>query len=127
MGTSNNNSNINTFTFSKNGNGYRIKSNGRNSLYLSNSNGTLLGSNKSNATTFYLFPVTRKEGSRVYSTFADLTRIDPETAVVSDVHTIARNDFINIVVTVSYNENSGEFMFEVKDWNGPVNGEIEYN
>ena len=63
----------------------------------------------------------------MYSAPADLTRIDPETAVVSDVHTIARNDFINIVVTVSYNENSGEFMFKVKDWNGPVNGEIEYN
>ena len=63
----------------------------------------------------------------MYSAPAKLTRIDPETAVVSDVHTIARNDFINIVVTVSYNENSGEFKFEVKDWNGPVNGEIEYN
>ncbi len=121
-------SNSNTFTFSSNGSGYRIKSNGSNSLYLRNDSGTLLGNIKSNrATTFYLFPVTRKEGSRVYSTPANLTRIDPETAVVSDVHTIARNDFINIVVTVSYNENSGEFMFEVKDWNGPVNGEIEYN
>lgn len=121
-------SNSNTFTFSSNGSGYRIKSNGSNSLYLRNDSGTLLGNSRSNrATTFYLFPVTRKEGSRVYSTPANLTRIDPETAVVSDVHTIARNDFINIVVTVSYNENSGEFMFEVKDWNGPFNGEIEYN
>ena len=63
----------------------------------------------------------------MYSAPAKLTRIDPETAVVSDVHTIARNDFINIVVTVSYNENSGEFKFEVNNWNGPVNGEIEYN
>ena len=117
----------NTFTFSKNGRGYRIQSNGYNYLYLRNNDGTLLGDSKSNATTFYLFPVKRKEGSRVYSAPAPLTRIDPETAVVSDVHTIARNDFINIVVTVSYNENSGEFMFEVKDWNGPVNGEIEYN
>lgn len=123
-------SNSNTFTFSRFSSkerNYRIKSNGRDSLYLSNNNGTLLGSSKNDATTFYLFPVTRKEGSRVYSTPANLTRIDPETAVVSDVHTIARNDFINIVVTVSYNENSGKFMFEVKDWNGPVNGEIEYN
>ena len=119
----------NTFKFSEKDGGYRIQSNGDDSRYLRNSNGTLLGSNKSNATTFYLFPVTREEiiGSRVYSAPADLTRIDPETAVVSDVHTIARNDFINIVVTVSYNENSGKFMFEVKDWNGPVNGEIEYN
>lgn len=127
LGTSNNNSNINTFTFSKNGSGYRIQSNGNNKRYLRDNNGTLLGSSKNDATTFYLFPVSRKEGPRVYSTPANLTRIDPETAVVSDVHTIARNDFINIVVTVSYNENSGKFMFEVKDWNGPVNGEIEYN
>ena len=119
-------SNSNTFTFSKNGNGYRIQSNGNNKRYLINYYGTLLGSSIF-ATTFYLFPVKRKEGSRVYSAPAKLTRIDPETAVVSDVHTIARNDFINIVVTVSYNENSGKFMFEVKDWNGPFNGEIEYN
>ena len=116
-------SNKNTFTFSEDGGGYLIQSNG---LYLRNKNGTLRG-DSDKATTFYLFPVTRKEGSRVYSAPAKLTRIDPETAVVSDVHTIARNDFINIVVTVSYNENSGKFMFEVKDWNGPVNGEIEYN
>ncbi|MGM9750882.1 MAG: hypothetical protein ACI3YY_00760 [Candidatus Cryptobacteroides sp.] len=120
-------SNSNTFKFSSKGSGYRIQSNGDDSRYLRNSNGTLLGSNKSNATTFYLFPVTRKKGSRVYSAPADLTRIDPETAVVSDVHTIARNDFINIVVTVSYNENSGKFTFEVNNWNRPVNGEIEYN
>ena len=118
-------SNSNTFTFSSKDSGYRIQSNG---LYLRNKKGTLLGDSESDdATTFYLFRVTREEGSRVYSAPADLTRIDPETAVVSDVHTIARNDFINIVVTVSYNENSGKFMFEVKDWNGPVNGEIEYN
>ena len=127
LGTSTNNSNINTFTFSPNESGYLIQSNGSNSLYLRNKKGTLLGDSDDDATTFYLFPVTREEGSRVYSAPADLTRIDPETAVVSDVHTIARNDFINIVVTVSYNENSGKFMFEVKDWNGPVNGEIEYN
>ena len=121
-------SNSNTFTFSSKDSGYRIQSNGDDSRYLRNKKGTLLGdSDSKDATTFYLFPVTRKEGSRVYSAPADLTRIDPETAVVSDVHTIARNDFINIVVTVSYNENSGEFKFEVKNWNDPVNGEIEYN
>lgn len=121
-------SNSNTFTFSSKDSGYRIQSNGDDSRYLRNKNGNLRGdSDSKDATTFYLFPVTREEGSRVYSAPADLTRIDPETAVVSDVHTIARNDFINIVVTVSYNENSGKFMFEVKDWNGPVNGEIEYN
>ena len=121
-------SSSNLFTFSSKSSGYRIRSNVSDEYYLRNNGGTLLGAEeKDDATTFYLFPVTSKEGSRVYSTFADLTRIDPETAVVSDVHTIARNDFINIVVTVSYNENRGEFMFEVKDWNGPVNGEIEYN
>ena len=118
----------NTFSFSKNSSGYRIQSTGDKKRYLRNKDENLLGTSDSEkATTFYLFPVKRKEGSRVYSAPAKLTRIDPETAVVSDVHTIARNDFINIVVTVSYNENRGEFMFEVKDWNRPVNGEIEYN
>lgn len=125
LGTSKNN----TFKFSEKDGGYRIRSNvSDDEYYLRNDGGTLLGAkDKDYATIFYLFPVTRKEGAKAYSSPADLTRIDPETAVVSDVHTIARNDFINIVVTVSYNENRGEFMFEVNNWNAPVNGEIEYN
>lgn len=55
-----------------------------------------------------------------------LTRVDPITAVVTPVNTINRNDFINIVVTVSFNKDAGELEFEVSDWN-PKTGEIIFN
>lgn len=52
-----------------------------------------------------------------FSGTVTLATTDPETAVSSNVRTIKRNDFINIYITASYAENTGEFKFEVKDWN----------
>ncbi|MGM9752523.1 MAG: hypothetical protein ACI3ZK_00520 [Candidatus Cryptobacteroides sp.] len=61
-----------------------------------------------------------------YATPIKLTTIDPVTSVVSPVHTIKRNDFINVFVSVSYNKDFGSFEFEVKPWN-EVSGDIEFN
>lgn len=55
-----------------------------------------------------------------------LTSIDPITAAVSPVNTINRNDFINIVVTVSFNKDAGELEFEVSEWKNK-SGEITFN
>lgn len=55
-----------------------------------------------------------------------LTRVDPISAVVTPVNTINRNDFINIVVTVSFNKDAGELEFEVSNWNVKT-GEIIFN
>lgn len=52
-----------------------------------------------------------------FSGTVTLATTDPETAVSSNVTSIKRNDFINIYITASYAEHSGEFKFEVKDWN----------
>lgn len=64
-------------------------------------------------------PVTYKEP-------ITLTSIDPITAAVSPVNTINRNDFINIVVTVSFNKDAGELEFEVSEWKNK-SGEITFN
>lgn len=61
-----------------------------------------------------------------YNNQITLTRVDPISAVVTPVNTINRNDFINIVVTVSYNKDAGELEFKVSDWN-PKTGEIIFN
>ena len=45
-----------------------------------------------------------------------LSTTDPETAVSSAVRAIRRNDFINIYITASYSDKSGEFQFNVKNW-----------
>lgn len=61
-----------------------------------------------------------------YNTPITLTKIDPVTSVVTNVNTINRNDFINIVVTVSYNEDTGIIEYEVKPWN-EKSSDIEFN
>ena len=47
----------------------------------------------------------------------DLELIDPETAAVYPVKNIKRNDFINILVSVAYNDSSSSFeITAVTDW-----------
>lgn len=55
-----------------------------------------------------------------------LKTINKETARPEDVRGIKRNDFINALVTVTYNETFGQFEFEVEDWN-QAGGDITFN
>ncbi len=61
-----------------------------------------------------------------YNTPIKLTTIDPVTQQSSFTTAIKRNDFINVLVTVSYNPEAGTFEFYVEDWNtGGGNVEFE--
>ena len=75
---------------------------------------------------FNLYEVKQVMKAPKYSDPIVLSTIDPVTSVVSPVNTIKRNDFINVLVSVSYNKDFGEFEFEVKPWN-EVSGSIEFN
>lgn len=75
---------------------------------------------------FYLHRVKEVQEDAAFSKSITLSTIDPETAVSTPVTSIHRNDFINILISVSYNENSGEIEFKVKDWNAG-GGNIEFN
>lgn len=75
---------------------------------------------------FKLYEVKQVMKAPKYSDPIVLSTIDPVTSVVSPVNTIKRNDFINVLVSVSYNKDFGEFEFEVKPWN-EVSGSIEFN
>ena len=75
---------------------------------------------------FDFYEVSKTLAYPKYTTPIKLTTIDPVTSVVSPVHTIKRNDFINVFVSVSYNKDFGSFEFEVKPWN-EVSGDIEFN
>lgn len=55
-----------------------------------------------------------------------LTSIDPISQQSSKVTAIKRNDFINALVTVSYNPYSGEFDFLVEDWE-LGGGQVDFN
>ena len=53
--------------------------------------------------------------------------IDNETSAVSDVTEIRRNDFVRILVEVSYNPDKGDFEFEVQPWETGKGGDITFN
>lgn len=74
---------------------------------------------------FKLYAVNRVMKYPKYSDPIVLSTIDPVTSVVTPVNTIKRNDFINVLISVSYNKDLGDFEFEVKDWE-EVSGNIEF-
>lgn len=79
---------------------------------------------------FRFYKVTKtsvtQTGSINYNTPIVLTSIDPISQQSSDVTAIKRNDFINILVTISYNPESGVFDFRVEDWKSG-GGDVEFN
>ena len=85
-------------------------------------NGTVKGvNNTGNGTYFRMYRVnkettTNSGGTISYNTPITLTAIDPVTQQSSQVTAIKRNDFINVLVTVSYNPEAGTFEFYVQDW-----------
>lgn len=117
-----------TLTSHKNG-GFHIFGNG---TYLNNwaNNGTHLGgwneeNDKNSAFNFYkAIPGGTAETS--FNENIILETIDPVTAQVFPVSAIKRNDFINILVTTSFDEMNGDLLFEVVPWE-KKSGEIEFN
>ena len=75
---------------------------------------------------FYLHKVVVEEDRAQYSGTVTLSTLDPVTAGVSPVTSLRRNDFINILLTVSYNEKAGEMQFVVKDWN-EIDNNIDFD
>lgn len=61
-----------------------------------------------------------------YNNSIVLETIDPMSGLSSPVNTIARNDFINILVSVNFNKDKGDFEFTVKNWN-EISGDIDFN
>ena len=61
-----------------------------------------------------------------YDTPITLTTIDPITQQSSPTTAIKRNDFINVLITVSYNPVAGNLEFEVANWS-PGGGNVEFD
>ena len=74
---------------------------------------------------FLLYPVSRITGLKSRQEVV-LRTIDKTSGVVSDVHEIQRNDYIHVLVEVSYNPDKGDFEFVVNDWK-TSGGEITFN
>lgn len=95
-----------------------------------NGNGNVVGQTRGDSRRFRFYKVTKtsvtQTGSINYNTPIVLTSIDPVSQQSSNVTAIKRNDFINILVTISYNPESGEFDFRVEDWKSG-GGDVEFN
>lgn len=101
-----------------------------NSRYLYNAGSDYVtyynGSTNSNVR-FELYPVEFMNGTPCLRKEIVLQTIDNETSAVSDVTEICRNDFVRILVEVSYNPDNGDFEFEVQPWETGKGGDITFN
>ncbi|MBR2456744.1 MAG: hypothetical protein IKB31_06245 [Bacteroidaceae bacterium] len=109
---------------------YLIQANGNASLCLNNwgGAGTHLGGysqDNGGKHQFYLAIPGGVKDAR-YNSPILLETIDPTTAQVNQVKSIKRNDFINVLITVSFDEMNGDFRFEVVPWT-EKSGNIEFN
>lgn len=123
-------SNATVFTAGTANGNLTFKSNSGSKLYINVYGGQqyLVGGWNDNdgGSQFKLYTVNQVMKDPEYSDPIVLSTIDPVTSVVSPVNTIKRNDFINVLISVSYNKEFGDFEFEVKPWK-EVSGSIEFN
>lgn len=96
--------------------------------YLAVNNNGPIGSSYGNSRRFRLYRVNVTTVNSDVSRQATIpvTTVDKQTGESVPMQSIRRNDFVNIVVNVSYNEKSGEIEFEVSDWD-EVEGDITFD
>ncbi|MBE6303370.1 MAG: hypothetical protein E7089_05485 [Bacteroidales bacterium] len=99
--------------------------------YLSVNGSTVCGHNSSrnqNRRNFYLYKVTKesKVAEIEHEETIPINIIDKNSGEASPLTAIRRNDFIEILVNVTYNEKTGNLEFEVSDWN-EVNGDVTFD
>ncbi len=122
------------FTFSNSNSRIRMRSSGDGQRYIT-IDGDAKGSSWSNwadnnPRLFNFYSVTKGTATTAPSKTEKivLKTIDPETAQVSKVTNIKRNDFVNVLVTVSYTptSNNGYFTFEALPWVKKLDNYITY-
>lgn len=74
---------------------------------------------------FALYPLDQHTSLSSYNEVV-LRTIDKTSGIVNDVHEIERNDYIRILIEVSYNPDKGDFDFVVNDWE-IGGGDITFN
>lgn len=116
------------FTASTNGNNIRFLSTTKSGYYMAANSSSVYGATRGNARNFNLYRVNKETVSSdiTHEETIPISIIDKNTGEASPLTAIKRNDFINILVNVTYNEKTGEVQFEVEDWS-PVNGEVTFD
>ena len=107
---------------------YLISTSSNRYLKLNTSNKVVGGKSNDNNTSFKLYRVTETTniGTIPHTETIPISTINKETGEALPITAINRNDFIDILVNVNYNEKTGTFDFEVADWD-KKEGEMEFN
>ena len=118
------------FTATTSGKNLRFRST-KNYYFLSVNGSSVVGhnsSNNQNRRNFTLYRVVKQsETGDVSSTVTiPINVVHPTTGVATPIPEIRRNDFIEVLVNVSYNKKSGTIDFEVMDWH-QVNGDVTFD
>lgn len=118
------------FTASESGNNLRFRST-KSQYFLSVNGSSVVGHNSSsnqNRRNFTLYRVVKQtEAESVSRTVTvPINIVNPTTGIASPLTAIRRNDFVEMLVNVSYNQKTGDIDFEVVDWD-KVNGEVTFD
>jgi hypothetical protein len=115
------------FTLSQSNSYMYMKSTSSNYYLAVNNNGPV-GVSTGNSRRFRLYRVnaTTVNSDVTQEATIPITTIDKETGESVPMQKLSRNDFVNILVNVSYNDKNGEIEFEVSDWN-EVEGDITFD
>lgn len=98
------------------------------SYYLAANKNSPIGATTGNSRRFRLYRVnaTTVNSDVAHEATIPITTIDKETGENVPMQKLSRNDFVNILVNVSYNDKSGDVEFEVSDWN-EVEGDVTFD
>ena len=118
------------FTASESGNNLRFRST-KSQYFLSVNGSSVVGHNSSKnqeRRNFTLYRVVKQSeaGSVSRTVTVPINIVNPTTGIASPLTAIRRNDFVETVVTVSYNQKTGNIDFEVVDWD-KVNGDVTFD
>ena len=99
--------------------------------YLSVNGSSVVGHNSNNnkdSRNFTLYRVVKQTeaGSVSRTVTVPINIVNPTTGIASPLTAIRRNDFVEMLVNVSYNQKTGEIDYEVLDWDR-VNGEVTFD
>ena len=99
--------------------------------FLSVDGSSVVGHNSSsnqNRRNFYLYKVEKASASTSVTKQATIpiNIVNPTTGLATPLTAIRRNDFVEVLVNVSYNDKTGDIDFEVADWD-QVDGEVTFD
>lgn len=118
------------FTVTESDNNLRFRST-KDNYFLSVNGSSVVGHNSSDnkdRRNFTLYRVVKQTGAGSVSrtVTVPINIVNPTTGIASPLTAIRRNDFVEMLVNVSYNQKTGKIDFEVLDWD-KVNGEVTFD